>query len=33
MKKSKLREDRQPARCRNDCWRMDFMADQTFDGQ
>ena len=30
--KAKLREDRQPARCRNDCWSMDFMTDQTFDG-
>lgn len=31
--KAKLREDRQPARCRNDCWSMDFMTDQTFDGK
>ena len=31
--KAKLREDRRPARCTNDCWSMDFMADHTFDGQ
>lgn len=31
--KAKLREDRQPAQDMNDCWSMDFMADQTFDGQ
>lgn len=31
--KAKLREDRQPAQKINDCWSMDFMADQTFDGQ
>jgi putative transposase len=30
--KAKLREDRQPAARVNDCWIMDFMADQTFDG-
>ena len=29
----KLRENRQPARSPNDCWSMDLMADQTFDGQ
>ncbi len=27
---AKLREVRPPARDRNDCWSMDFMADQTF---
>ncbi len=31
--KAKLREDRQPAVQVNDCWSMDFMADQTFDGK
>lgn len=31
--KAKLREDRRPARQNNDCWSMDFMADQTFDGK
>lgn len=31
--KAKLREDRQPAEQMNDCWSMDFMADQTFDGK
>ena len=31
--KAKLREDRQPAERINDCWCMDFMADQTFDGK
>lgn len=30
---AKLREDREPAGSRNDCWSMDFMADQTFDGK
>lgn len=30
---AKLREARAPARFRNDCWSMDFMADQTFDGR
>ena len=30
---AKLREARVPARFRNDCWSMDFMVDQTFDGQ
>ena len=30
---AKLREARVPARFRNDCWSMDFMADQTFDGR
>ena len=29
---AKLRETRQPARSPNDCWSMDLMADQTFDG-
>ena len=29
---AKLREDRQPARGPNDCWSMDLMADQTFEG-
>lgn len=31
--KAKLREDRRPAQQMNDCWSMDFMADQTFDGK
>lgn len=31
--KTKLREGRQPAARSNDCWSMDFMADQTFDGR
>ena len=31
--KAKLREDRQPAQRSNECWSMDFMADQTFDGK
>lgn len=31
--KAKLREDRQPAKRQNDCWSMDFMADQMFDGK
>jgi putative transposase len=31
--KAKLREDRRPAEQMNDCWSMDFMADQTFDGK
>jgi putative transposase len=31
--KAKLREDRQPAKRINDCWSMDFMADQLFDGK
>ena len=30
---AKLREARVPARFQNDCWSMDFMADQTFDGR
>lgn len=29
---AKLREDRQPARGPHDCWSMDLMADQTFEG-
>jgi putative transposase len=31
--KAKLRSDRQAATAFNDCWSMDFMADQTFDGK
>ena len=30
---AKLHEARAPARFQNDCWSMDFMADQTFDGR
>ena len=30
---AKLSENRRPAEQRNDCWSMDFVADQTFDGQ
>ena len=30
---AKLREARVPARFQNDCWSMDFMTDQTFDGR
>ncbi|MEM7208852.1 MAG: IS3 family transposase [Pseudomonadota bacterium] len=31
--KAMLREDRRPAKQMNDCWSMDFMADQAFDGK
>jgi putative transposase len=30
---AKLRDDRRPATATNDCWAMDFMADQLFNGQ
>ncbi len=30
---AKLRDDRRPATAPNDCWAMDFMADQLFNGQ
>ena len=30
---AKLSENRRPAEQRNDCWSMDFVADQTFDGR
>ena len=30
---AKLREDRKPATSPNECWAMDFMADQLFNGQ
>jgi putative transposase len=29
---AKLRDDRVPAMAKNDCWSMDFVADQLFDG-
>lgn len=31
--KAKLREDRTPALAVNDCWSMDFLSDQLFDGR
>ena len=31
--KAKLREDRTPARAVNDCWSMDFLSDQLFNGR
>lgn len=31
--KAKLREDRCPAAAPNDCWSMDFLSDQLFDGR
>ena len=31
--KAKLRDDRTPAMAPNDCWSMDFLSDQLFDGR
>jgi putative transposase len=31
--KAKLRDDRTPATAPNECWSMDFMSDQLFDGR
>ena len=31
--KAKLREDRSPAMAANECWSMDFLSDQLFDGR
>jgi len=31
--KAKLRDDRMPAMAPNDCWSMDFLSDQLFDGR
>lgn len=31
--KAKLREDRVPATAPNECWSMDFLSDQLFDGR
>jgi len=31
--KAKLREDRSPAKAANECWSMDFLSDQLFDGR
>jgi len=31
--KAKLCEDRCPAAAPNDCWSMDFLSDQLFDGR
>lgn len=31
--KAKLRDDRAPASAPNECWSMDFLSDQLFDGR